>query len=655
MEDFVQFELFGLSNSIHESKIIESKVSLFVKNLLQSTVPNYIWQKDSFFLNSKRNESKRVSISTSYFISNGSDIDDLICLAGKVRFGDCIDDEWFVVWILYQITERFKNAVARVWDTDGEFIFIETASVIPKWLDPTTSTNRVFVHNGKLHIIPIPTTPADIGIFPAGKNLNLETAIGIVKRNENKTVADLKVQEIIEKKILGYPKRASENIHRARCIVPNSVAKILWHNPQLVAPAVASFYERDPAGLRACSLMRNFSPEAETVETTVKFTKVLYAQLVGQKFIAPVVFNRPSETDSKYKAFDLGMKLTCGFEMLFTNKQIIEASTAGSGVIEVHSSLESNPKWIKYHQNLTKLGYYKDEIQGSKKYKDLDFAARERFINDNYVPDSSTPLDLHPQIPNYGNPYTMIKDILDFSDPADVSYRIDEPEDNDDWINVSLEEIDAMIQERSGGEQATADDLLEDDFEDDEDDDLEIESDGDEDERRGMNPVEKKEYKRVREMVNTFNTFINSESSADGVELNKDVSEANDPNGMNFDPDRLINILMETIGADPKLHLPTSETLSESDEDEDSVYSDENIKDLMTAMDLELSTTSIGQDFEKVEKGEIGEEGIEPVNLDLNLVKNLLESFASQNGLPGPASNLLGALNVRIPKLDEKQ
>lgn len=39
-----------------------------------------------------------------------------------------------------------------------------------------------------------------------------------------------------------------------------------------------------------------------------------------------------------------------------------------------------------------------------------------------------------------------------------------------------------------------------------------------------------------------------------------------------------------------------------------------------------------------------------PVDVDVNLVKSLLDSFASQEGLPGPASNLLGLMGVRLPK-----
>lgn len=51
--------------------------------------------------------------------------------------------------------------------------------------------------------------------------------------------------------------------------------------------------------------------------------------------------------------------------------------------------------------------------------------------------------------------------------------------------------------------------------------------------------------------------------------------------------------------------------------------------------------------------GEVGmeetEEEIQPLDVDLNLVTNLLESLSSQAGLAGPASNLLQSLGLHLP------
>lgn len=43
------------------------------------------------------------------------------------------------------------------------------------------------------------------------------------------------------------------------------------------------------------------------------------------------------------------------------------------------------------------------------------------------------------------------------------------------------------------------------------------------------------------------------------------------------------------------------------------------------------------------------EEEIQPLDVDLNLVTNLLESLSCQAGLAGPTSNLLQSLGIHLP------
>lgn len=73
----------------------------------------------------------------------------------------------------------------------------------------------------------------------------------------------------------------------------------------------------------------------------------------------------------------------------------------------------------------------------------------------------------------------------------------------------------------------------------------------------------------------------------------------------------------------------------DSDEDEDDDPHD------MAAMDAELASL-----FQSV-SGHEPNAG-EPV--DLNLVKNFLESFQSQGGFGGPAGNLAGRLGFQLPR-----
>lgn len=50
------------------------------------------------------------------------------CLWGLVRFGDNIEDEWFIVWLLMELTRLMSDISVRVWDDDGEFLLIEVGS-----------------------------------------------------------------------------------------------------------------------------------------------------------------------------------------------------------------------------------------------------------------------------------------------------------------------------------------------------------------------------------------------------------------------------------------------------------------------------------------------------------------------------------------------
>ena len=68
---------------------------------------------------------------------------DIWALRGSTNCGDSIADEWVIVHILQQISKQHFDVWIRVYDTDGEFLLIEAANVLPKWIKPEISENRV--------------------------------------------------------------------------------------------------------------------------------------------------------------------------------------------------------------------------------------------------------------------------------------------------------------------------------------------------------------------------------------------------------------------------------------------------------------------------------------------------------------------------------
>lgn len=64
---------------------------------------------------------------------------------GITHFEENIQDEWFIVSLLFEITKHIPDIIVRVVDADGEFILIEAAEYLPKWADPETCEQRVSV------------------------------------------------------------------------------------------------------------------------------------------------------------------------------------------------------------------------------------------------------------------------------------------------------------------------------------------------------------------------------------------------------------------------------------------------------------------------------------------------------------------------------
>lgn len=64
-------------------------------------------------------------------------------LRGRTNFGDSIEDEWVIVYILRELTKKHQDLWVRVVDSDGEFLLVEAASSLPDWLEPEVADHRV--------------------------------------------------------------------------------------------------------------------------------------------------------------------------------------------------------------------------------------------------------------------------------------------------------------------------------------------------------------------------------------------------------------------------------------------------------------------------------------------------------------------------------
>ncbi|KAM6067429.1 protein ecdysoneless homolog [Chlamydotis macqueenii] len=555
-------------------------------------------------------------------------------IGGTTLFGDNVEDEWFIVYLVREITREFPGLAARIDDNDGEFLLIEAADFLPKWLNPENSDNRVFFYNGELHIIP-PSEADEQECELSADSLTISQALTLLSTRSEEFLAAEPVRTVVYKRISGYPEKIQASFHRAHCYLPAGIVAVLRQRPSLVAPAVQAFYLRDPVDLRACRSFKTFPPD-ERVMTVVTFTKCLYAQLVQQKFVPDrrSGYTLPLPSDPQYKAYELGMKLAHGFEILCSKCSKASPDSKGKAL--------SGPLWDRFLRSLKEKNYFKGEMEGSAKYSELLHMAEDYFEQSIAKQESSVEVSPGDEILDLLQTTTI--DLKELEREAACL----PPEDDDSWLEITPDDLDQMLKEARNES---------------------VPSSNDEEQKYDLEAV-----------AESMKAFVSKVSTHEGAEM----PWSSDESHVTFDVDSFTKALDRILGADSEEldsdDLDEEQEFDFSDEDYEGLDAenerqDENVspneligslKSYMNEMDRELARTNVGKSFTTQKKGassvdaaasqnagpDSGAEDAEltPVDVDMNLVANLLESYSAQSGLAGPTSNILQSMGVYLPE-----
>ncbi|NXM76189.1 ECD protein, partial [Serilophus lunatus] len=561
-------------------------------------------------------------------------------IAGTTLFGDNVEDEWFIVYLVREITREFPGLAARdgrgggelkkkghIDDNDGEFLLIEAADFLPKWLNPENSENRVFFYKGELHIIPLSETPGQECDLSAPCP-TIPEALSLLSTRSEEFLAAEPIRAAVYKRIDGYPEKIQASLHRARCYIPAGAVAVLRQRPSLVAAAVQAFYLRDPGDLRACRRPFRAFPAHQRVMALVTFTRCLYAQLVQQKFVPDrrSGYTLPLPSHPQYKAYELGMKLAHGFEILCSKSSKVSSDS--------QTKVLSGPLWERFLRSLKEKDYFKGEIEGSAKYSELLHMAEDYFQQSVNTPESS--VEVSPGDEILALLQTTPIDVEEFKREAACL----PPEDDDSWLDITPDALDQMLKEANES----------------------LPSSSEEEQKYDLEAV-----------AESMKAFVSKVSTHEGAEM----PWSSDESHVTFDVDSFTKALDRILGADSEEldsdDLDEEEEFGFSDEDdEDSgaenqrqdqkVSPDEligSLKSYMNEMDRELAQTNVGKSFTPQSKGAssvkaagsgAGDTELAPVDVDMNLVANLLESYSAQAGLAGPTSNILQSMGVYLPQ-----
>lgn len=525
-----------------------------------------------------------------------------MCLHGKTDYGDSVEDEWLIVYIIREVTKSFPQAWARVWDADGEFLLVEAANVVPQWLTPEMDSNRSWIHDGRLYII-----PPDESASKAPQPLSTPDAVARIKADPGSLYHSLLVETEALYRLEKYPGHITSSLHHALARVPRKVAYILHEQPKAVAPAVEKFYLRDHVSLKPVLSHAGpliFPPE-DFVTVSVRFTKVLYAQLYAQRFEPPprwkyamdkAVGTAPAATNEESNAqsgAEVGMKLTCGFELMMR-----EAEKSNTRVIrEISLLLEDLEEDGVDSLPIDKeIETWKDvNREDDENWMDIDFDDLERELRG-----KSGGVGGDPSKSGFG----------DASAQADLRKMVSRFESfmNDETAGVEGAELD---------------------------DDLEA-GDADDSEGESEDEIDFNEEEYLNMMKEMMGIPL-------GARLATGPIDKSHPNEKDHDSEtEEIKRMMAHMESELKEHgaLKLDSTPADIAAIKDTKGKQKEIPGQVGNVRDRLAEAHIKDD----------DSDDDEVDVDYNLAKNLLESFKGQAGMAGPVGNILGMMGMQLPR-----
>ena len=574
-----------------------------------------------------------------------------------MNYGDNVDDEWYAVRVMLNLTKRFPAVAVQVSDSsDGEIILIEAADHIPDWLSPDNCDNRVFLQGGAVHIVE-----------PSGgspETLTLRRALEAVFDPAKSTIADVGVQLAVQDRANSIGPETV--LHRAPCIVPLSVARLIKTYPALALRAVEAF-SSDTSSASVCNSLSKFPTSATCVLSAVPFTKCAYLKISQCEGFQPpkksfssvevgdIVRLCESPGHAHLKgALDLGVKVTCGFEMLYQ-------------------------KWRKINEKLKKVVPKNEEewemLEKKMTGKKGDWAGGSTGAGGVTMADLRTVfLALYAEMRADVTVDQLIDEELGKKMQTEAEAEAGEQEkafgvppradevDNDEWTKTTLEDFEAKLRNVVAQEQSSG------------------KGGGRQDDEEGDD--EKSAAEKFDGIAKGMKKFFSGKADVEGVATGGGGGGGGGVDDVVvIDPDKFLRILEQVVGGaaqvDGKKKTSDGELFDddEDDEDDDDDDSDNDVcggraggdgnvddhepgtqqsmHDIMTAMDSELKLADDKTSKREDETGDAGghQDDDEDVNVDVRVVSNLLESLLSAEGTTGPASVMLSELGLHLDKV----
>ena len=597
-EDCVEYTIYIVESKYNDPERREQlrKIQTAGLKMIKELTKDFIWQREAINLVIEREDGKSF-------------------IRGRTNYGDSVEDEWLIVFVLRELSKKFPSTWVRIVDADGQFLLAEAAGVLPRWLNPEIADYRVWLNNGRLLIIGI-DTPEQMGKHSKTKSLNLQEALEFINHYPSKMLDSSEIQAEAFYRLQKYPGQIKNSLHHAIASIPRRLAYILHQGPSYISPAVEAFYLRDPIALRPLQAPNSDElkfPPTDCVRTSIKFTKVGFAQLKSQQFDRPRAWGKEITdvtSDSKMRAeLDLGMKVASAFEMMLSDPQNQDRKVVRE-IKLLFEDLEEEGCSLPTNESIRAWGMQSDD----EKWLDVNFEEFEKELA------GRTPLSANEK-GSFGDKSTQ-------DDFRKMMSRFEQFLSNDAAGIDGGEYLDDMDEDEDEGEEEGEDDILSGDNE----------------------PTSESQDISFRE--DEFKTMLRAIIGMPSKAMQPQARPLPDLDAL--DRERAIGDLADDDDG--------GEDLTED------IYTIE--KELQEAGILQLNSREVSNEPARSPKAidagpsEAGrsirpisseDPDDEEVDIDSNFAENLLQSLKSQGGAPGPGSNLMGLMGTYMPRDEHEQ
>lgn len=145
-------------------------------------------------------------------------------IMGTLDFKQDFNEEWIIIWMLYNFSSRYPDLYIHIADNDGELFLIEFADHIPEFLDTKCGGNRTWLNNQNIVIVP--------NEFYSKENLSLGQSLEFIEKSSFKLLRDDTLNKFFARKVKEYPDKILESVFLVDAEVTKELASILYTEPK---------------------------------------------------------------------------------------------------------------------------------------------------------------------------------------------------------------------------------------------------------------------------------------------------------------------------------------------------------------------------------------------------------------------------------------